>query len=59
MKFSQAVKLNKYDLQYLQKLRAVQTEKRNRQVHELSACRTTKARAVIKLFHFFENLFDV
>lgn len=59
MKFSQAIKLNANDLQYLQKLRAVQTEKRHRQCHELSACRTKKARAVIKLFHFFENLFDV
>lgn len=59
MKYSQAIKLSKYDLQYLQKLRAVQTEKRNRQCHELSTCRTKKARAVIKAFHFFENLFDV
>jgi hypothetical protein len=59
MKFSQVVKLNAYDLQYLQKLRAVQTEKRNRQCRELYACRTTRARMVIKFFHFFENLLDV
>jgi hypothetical protein len=59
MKFSQAIKLSKYDLQYLQKLRAVQTEKRNRQCLELSACRTTKARVVIKTIHIIENLFDV
>ena len=59
MKYSQAIKLSKYDLQYLQKLRAVQTEKRNRQVLELYACRTTKARIAMKLIHKIENVFDV
>ena len=59
MKFSQAIKLNNNDLQYLQKLRAVQTEKRNRQQKELSACRTTQARFVIKAIHFIENIFGV
>jgi hypothetical protein len=59
MKFSQAIKLSKYDLQYLQKLRAIQTEKRNRQCLELSACRTTKARIAITIIHTIENIFDV
>jgi hypothetical protein len=59
MKFSQAIKLNNNDLHYLQKLRAVQTEKRHRQCLELSVCRTKKAQFVIKTIHIIENLFDV
>ena len=59
MKFSQAIKLNNNDLQYLQKLRAIQTEKRSRQQKELSVCRTTRARMVMKVIHVVENIFDV
>lgn len=59
MKFSQAIKLSESDLRFLQKLRAIQIEKYSKQQKELSACRTTLARFLMKAVHVIENAFDV
>ena len=59
MKFFQAIPLDESDILYLQKVRAVQMLKHNRQYRELYACRTTKARIAMKLIHKIENVFDV
>lgn len=59
MKFFQAIPLEESDIRYLQKVRAKQVLKYKRQYSELYACRTTKARAVIKIIHKLENIFDV
>jgi hypothetical protein len=59
MQSSQAKRMTKHELLYLQELRAVQIQKYQRQHRELSICRTTPARMVMQLIHAIENVWDV